>query len=83
MTSGVCFHVRDIFVSTAAPWAAAKLVPCSKSRTDTALAVFQRVSDEWRLRDLGTAGVGCMAPARVRRDLHLACLPADEQLAGA
>jgi hypothetical protein len=72
---GLCFHVRSIVVSTAGPWASAKLVPCS-GRGDRALAVLQRVRGKWRVRDVGTSGVGCtVAPARVRRDLHLVCDP--------
>ena len=73
---GLCFHVRNILVSTAGPWASAKLVPCDKRRGDTALAVLQRVHAKWRVRDVGTSGVGCtVAPPRVRRDLHLMCDP--------
>jgi hypothetical protein len=73
-TLGVgCFHTREIVVSTAGPWAKASLVPC-KPTTDTALAVFERKHGHWRLRDLGTSGVGCtLAPRAVRRDLSLSC----------
>jgi len=74
--SGLCFHVRNIVVSTAGPWASAKLVQCNKHRGDNALAVLQRVHAKWRVRDVGTSGVGCTdAPAPVRRDLHLMCDP--------
>jgi len=71
---GLCFHVRHIVISTAGPWASAKLVPCNKSQGDIALAVLQRSHGKWRVRDVGTAGVGCtVAPVRVRRDLRLVC----------
>jgi len=72
--SGLCFHLRSIVISTAGPWARATLLPCNKNRGDTALAVLQRAHWKWRVRDVGTAGVGCtVAPARVRRDLRLVC----------
>lgn len=72
---GLCFHVRSIVISTAGPWASAKLIPC-KGPGDRALAVLQRVAGRWRVRDVGTSGTGCtVAPARVRRDLHLVCDP--------
>jgi hypothetical protein len=72
---GLCFHVRSIVISTAGPWASARVVPCGNGhRFDTALAVLQRSRGSWRVRDLGTSGVGCtVAPARVRRDLGLVC----------
>ena len=71
---GLCFHVRSVVVSTAGPWASAKLFPCDNRRGDIALAVLQRSHGTWRVRDVGTAGVGCtVAPARVRRDLRLSC----------
>jgi hypothetical protein len=71
---GLCFHVRNIVISTAGPWARATLAPCNKNHGDTALAVLRRVHWQWRVRDVGTAGVGCtVAPARVRRDLRLVC----------
>jgi hypothetical protein len=70
-----CFHVRDIVISTVGSWARAKVVRCGDGRRfDTALSVLQRRHHQWRVRDLGTAGVGCtVAPARVRRDLRLIC----------
>jgi hypothetical protein len=73
---GLCFHVRNIVISTAGPWASAKVVRCDDGRRyDTALAVLQRCRGKWRVRDLGTSGVGCtVAPARVRRDLKLSCI---------
>jgi len=72
---GLCFHVRHIVISTAGPWARAKLVRCGdEHHFDTALAVLQRSRGRWRVRDVGTAGVGCtVVPARVRRDLQLLC----------
>ena len=73
---GLCFRVRDIVISTAGPWARAKLLPCNAHRGDRALAVVQRLRGKWRVRDVGTSGVGCtVAPARVRRDLKLVCDP--------
>ena len=69
-----CYHVRKVVVSTAGPWARATLVPCDPRRGDQALVVLQLRRCRWRLRDLGTADVGCtVAPARVRRDLKLVC----------
>jgi len=73
---GLCFHVREIVISTAGPWARANLLPCNKHWGDRALAVLQRLRGKWRMRDVGTSGVGCtVAPARVRRDLNLVCDP--------
>lgn len=70
-----CFHTREIVISTAGPWARARVVRCGDGRRfDTALAVLQRLRGRWRVRDLGTSGAGCtVAPARVRRDLRLVC----------
>ena len=74
--AGLCFHVRKIVISTAGPWASAKLVPCDRHRGDTAAAVLRRLGGRWRVRDVGTSGVGCtVAPARVRHDLRLVCDP--------
>jgi hypothetical protein len=72
---GLCFYVRNIAISTAGPWARAKVVRCGDGHHfDTALAVLQRSHGTWRVRDLGTADTGCtVAPARVRRDLRLVC----------
>jgi hypothetical protein len=72
---GLCFHVRNIVISTAGPWSRARLVRCRDGhRFDTALAVLQRSHGKWRVRDVGTADIGCtVAPARVRRDLRLLC----------
>lgn len=72
---GLCFHVRNIVISTAGPWASARVVRCGDGRKfDTALAVLQRSHGKWRVRDLGTADAGCsVAPARVQRDLRLDC----------
>jgi len=75
---GLCFHARNIVISTAGPWASAKVVRCGNGVNghyyDTALAVLQHSRGKWHVRDLGTADVGCtVAPARVRRDLRLAC----------
>ena len=68
-----CFHVREIVVSTAGPWARARIVRCS-GRGDRALAGLERQHGRWRVRDLGTADTGCtVAPRRVRRDLRLVC----------
>jgi len=73
---GLCFHVREIVISTAGHWARARLFPCDKRRGDRALAVLQRLRGKWRVRDVGTSGVGCtVAPAGVRRDLNLVCDP--------
>ena len=69
-----CYRVRKVFISTAGPWARATLVPCDPRHGDRALVVLQLHHGRWRLRDLGTADVGCtVAPARVRRDLKLVC----------
>ncbi len=72
---GLCFHVSGIAISTTGPWARARVVRCGDGRRfDTALAVLRRTRWNWRVRDLGTSGVGCtVAPARVRRDLKLVC----------
>ena len=68
-----CFHVREIVISTAGPWARARIVRCS-GRGDRALAVLERQHGRWRVRGLGTADTGCtVAPRRVRRDLRLVC----------
>lgn len=68
-----CFHAREIVVSTAGPWARARIFPCYK-HGDRALAVLQRVKGRWRVRDLGTADAGCtVAPRKVRKDLRLVC----------
>lgn len=69
-----CFHVRRIVIATGGRWARANTVPCNRRQFDSALAVLQRRNGAWRVRDLGTAGVGCtVAPATVRRDLGLVC----------
>ncbi len=68
-----CFHVHEIVISTAGPWARARIFPCSK-HGDRALAVLELKHGHWRVRDLGTADTGCtVAPRRVRRDLRLFC----------
>lgn len=68
-----CFHVHEIVISTAGPWARARIFPCSK-HGDRALAVLELKHHRWRVRDLGTADTGCtVAPRRVRRDLRLFC----------
>lgn len=69
-----CFHTRSIVIATGGRWARANTVPCNKQRFDAALAVLQLRKGSWRVRDLGTAGVGCtVAPTAVRRDLSLVC----------
>ncbi|MGZ6637575.1 MAG: hypothetical protein ACXVII_32350 [Solirubrobacteraceae bacterium] len=72
-TSAVkCFHVRHVVISTEGPWSRARIVPCR--RGDRALAVLQLRRGHWRVRDIGTADVGCtVAPRRVRIDLDLIC----------
>ena len=67
-----CIHVRNIVISTVGPWSRARIVPCR--RGDRALAVLQLQRGHWRVRDIGTADVGCtVAPRRVRIDLDLIC----------
>ncbi|HEY7893035.1 MAG TPA: hypothetical protein VIC05_12570 [Solirubrobacteraceae bacterium] len=68
-----CFSVRGILVSSAGPWARARIYPCS-GRGDDALVVLEHRGGRWTVRDLGTADTGCsVAPIRVRRDLKLVC----------
>lgn len=68
-----CFSVRQVVVSTVAPWARGRIFPCGGDG-DHALAVLQRSHGHWRVRDLGTSGVGCtVAPKKVRLDLKLDC----------
>lgn len=69
-----CFHVRQIVISTAGPWARATLAACNPQKADNALTVLQRSHGRWHVRDIGTSGVGCtVAPRRVRHDLRLDC----------
>lgn len=67
-----CFHVRNVAISTKGPWARARVVRCRHG--DNALAVLQLRRARWRVRDIGTADVGCsVAPRRIRIDLKLNC----------
>lgn len=69
-----CFHVHGVVIASGGQWARALVTACNPQRADTALSVLQKRGGRWRVRDLGTSGVGCtVAPARVQRDLHLIC----------
>ena|SRR5271165_1708167 len=68
-----CFHVRHVVISTKGLWARANVVACHDG--DHALVVLQLRAGHWRVRDIGTADVGCtVAPRRVRIDLDLNCV---------
>jgi hypothetical protein len=71
------FLVRSVRVSSAdRRWAKALLrpKPAYRGRLDVATAVFHRSDGRWRLRNLGTADVGCVIhDAAVRANLGLDC----------
>jgi hypothetical protein len=65
-------------VSTAGPWAKARITPTgpARDRLDAVLAIFKHSGHAWRLTMLGTAQVDCdgpRLPKPVRRDLHIVC----------
>ncbi len=65
--------VRDIRVSSANPsWASAIAHPRDQ-RTDDASVALQKVNGRWTVRMLGTEGVGCAAPSKLRSSLRLVC----------
>jgi hypothetical protein len=71
------FLVRRVRISEAGSWARASLTPKPRyvKTVQSVMAVFRQVRGSWRLRDLGTDGVGCSIgmPPAVRRDLELVC----------
>lgn len=71
------FEAKRVRISTEGPWARASLVgkPGFKKTVQPALAVFRHTNGRWRLRDLGTDGVGCSVgmSLAVRSDLGIVC----------
>lgn len=72
------YTVVDIRRSVSDPsWAAATVESRRPDLADHAFVVLHVDGRSWRVRDLGTLGVGCgIAPAPVLRDLDSSC-PAD------
>lgn len=59
------------FAASNKSWAAALVTP-KNGQTDPAQVLLAKVSGSWKVRDLGTAGVGCgIAPATIRNQLGL------------
>lgn len=70
------FTVQHIRVSTAGPWAAARLVPRPGTIFSPAFVVLGGGATAWRVRQVGTIDVGCgLAPRAVAIDLGLGCPP--------
>lgn len=72
------FKLRNPRISTAGPWARAAIVPTGvySDPFDPAIGLFKRSHGSWRLKAVGTSGVGCSkprAPRAVRKDLKLRC----------
>lgn len=70
------FTVQRIRISTAGPWASARLVPRPGSLLSPAFVVLSGDASAWRVRQVGTIDVGCgLAPRAVASDLGLGCPP--------
>lgn len=68
------FTVQRCRIAASNPiWAAADTVPNPGAPLDGAIVVLQRVGALWTVMDVGTAEVGCTAPASVQHDLSLEC----------
>lgn len=71
------FLVRRVRISETGSWARASLTPKPRyvKTVQSVVAVFRQVRGSWKLRDLGTDGVGCSIgmPPAVQRDLELVC----------
>lgn len=65
-------HVSSIRISTKGPWARLNLVlPLPSGGKDRAFAVAHRVNGHWKIKAVGSAGLGCGLPIRIAKDLHL------------
>jgi hypothetical protein len=70
------YDVKRIRMATVAHgWARAELVPRPKYRASAqgATALLRKTNGRWRVRNLGTAGLGCNIPRAVATDLRLDC----------
>jgi hypothetical protein len=72
------FKLRGVRISTAGPWAKAAIVPTGvySDPFDPSRGLFKRSHGTWKLKVVGTSGVGCKnprAPRAVRKDLKLRC----------
>jgi hypothetical protein len=72
------FTLKKSRISTEGPWAKAAIVSSGvySDPFDPTIGLFKRSHGHWRLKSVGTSGVGCShpkAPKSVRKDLKLHC----------
>jgi hypothetical protein len=72
------FTLKSSRISTKGPWAKAAVVSSGvySDPFDPTIGLFKRSNGHWRLKSVGTSGVGCShprAPKSVRKDLKLHC----------
>ena len=70
------YDVKRIRLTTVAHgWARAEIVPRPKyaATAQGATALLRKVDGRWRVRNVGTDGLGCHIPRGVAADLRLTC----------
>jgi hypothetical protein len=72
------FKLSKPRISTKGPWAKAGIVPNGTYTDpfDPTLGIFKRKHGHWKLKVIGSSGVGCSKPRlprSVRKDLKLSC----------
>jgi hypothetical protein len=72
------FTLRKPRISTKGPWAKAAIISSGvySDPFNPNIGLFKRSRGHWRLKSVGTSGVGCSnprAPRAVRKDLKLRC----------
>jgi hypothetical protein len=72
------FKLSKPRISTKGPWAKAAVIPNGTYTDpfDPTIGLFKRSHGNWKLKAIGSSGVGCSkprAPRAVRKDLKLRC----------
>ena len=68
------YSVQRCRIAASSPiWAAAAAVPNPGVQLDTATVLLERIGASWNVVAVGTANVGCEAPAPVQTELGVPC----------